>query len=313
MSAWKNRPDREVSDESVVLNRRAVLKKAAVAAGSIAAVRLSAGCRTPQGSSTTTPYVHPGPGRPITPQAKATGYNNFYEFTTDKEAVRELAADFQTYPWTVEVTGAVERPQRFDIDSMTRTFATEERIYRFRCVEAWAMTVPWTGFELRALLEHVRPLKRAKYVRFVTFAEGAPGIDSQPWYPWPYHEALTIEEASHPLTMLATGLYGRPLPNQNGAPIRLVVPWKYGFKSAKSLVRIELTEAKPETFWNSLNPSEYGFFSNVDPEVPHPRWSQASERLIDTGERVPTLPFNGYGEQVAALYPDFAERRARYR
>ena len=249
----------------------------------------------------------------MTSERKATTYNNFYEFSTQKEAVHELAADFKTTPWAVEVTGACARPTTFDIDDLRRTMPLQERIYRFRCVEAWAMTVPWTGFELRHLLARVQPHSDAKYVRFETFKKGAPGIDAQPWYPWPYHEALTIAEATHPLSLMATGLYGRDLPTQNGAPIRLVVPWKYGFKSAKSIVRIELTAARPNTFWNSLNPNEYGFFSNVDPETPHPRWSQATERLLDTAERVPTLPFNGYGDAVASLYPGFAENRSQYR
>ena len=300
-----------VTNRDAVLDRRSILKRAALAAGSIAAADLAVACRS--GGVGDSSYAVPPAGRPITPSALATRYNNFYEFTTDKQAVHEAVQGFRTRPWTVQVTGACERPARFDVDDLIRKLGVEERVYRFRCVEAWAMTVPWTGFELRALLRRVRPLQRAKFVRFVTFAQGAPGIESQPWYPWPYHEALTIREAAHPLTMIATGLYGAPLPTQNGAPLRVVVPWKYGFKSAKSLVRIELVERRPPTFWNSLNPEEYGFYSNVDPAVPHPRWSQGTERLLDTGERIPTLPFNGYGAEVADLYPGYAESPARYR
>ena len=245
-----------------------------------------------------------------------TNYNNFYEFSTSKSGVARKAQDFVTRPWTVEVGGMVQRPKIFDIDELLR-FDQEERIYRFRCVEAWSMVIPWIGFPLKKLLDQVEPLSGAKFVAFQTFYEGgnpagpdirlpqgrngmqssfSAGID------FPYVEGLRLDEAMHPLTILATGLYGKQMPNQNGAPIRLVVPWKYGFKSIKSIVRIRLTDSEPPTTWNIANSSEYGFYSNVNPDVDHPRWSQATERRIgELGQRK-TLPFNGYADEVAALY-----------
>jgi sulfoxide reductase catalytic subunit YedY len=241
--------------------------------------------------------------RPLTKEQAVISYNNFYEFSYRKHLVAARARKMVTSPWAVEIGGLVRRPITLDVDDLLKRFPLEERLYRFRCVEAWAMAVPWTGFPLKALLDFVEPLARARYVRFVTFhrPEWAPNLaDDQ--YPWPYHEALSIAEASHELTILATGLYGKPLPNQNGAPVRLIVPWKYGFKSIKSIVRIELTEGQPRTFWNTAVPKEYDFLANVDPGVPHPRWSQAQERMIDTQEVVPTQLYNGYAELVAKLY-----------
>jgi sulfoxide reductase catalytic subunit YedY len=245
-----------------------------------------------------------------------TNYNNFYEFSTSKSGVARKARAFVTRPWTVEVGGMVQRPKIFDIDELLR-FDQEERIYRFRCVEAWSMVIPWIGFPLKKLLDQVEPLSGAKFVAFQTFYEGgnpagpdirlpqgrngmqssfSAGID------FPYVEGLRLDEAMHPLTILATGLYGKQMPNQNGAPIRLVVPWKYGFKSIKSIVRIRLTDSEPPTTWNIANSSEYGFYSNVNPDVDHPRWSQATERRIgELGQRK-TLPFNGYADEVAVLY-----------
>jgi sulfoxide reductase catalytic subunit YedY len=245
-----------------------------------------------------------------------TNYNNFYEFSTSKSGVARKARAFVTRPWTVEVGGMVQRPKIFDIDELLR-FDQEERIYRFRCVEAWSMVIPWIGFPLKKLLDQVEPLSGAKFVAFQTFYEGgnpagpdirlpqgrngmqssfSAGID------FPYVEGVRLDEAMHPLTILATGLYGKQMPNQNGAPIRLVVPWKYGFKSIKSIVRIRLTDSEPPTTWNIANSSEYGFYSNVNPDVDHPRWSQATERRIgELGQRK-TLPFNGYADEVAALY-----------
>jgi sulfoxide reductase catalytic subunit YedY len=242
--------------------------------------------------------------RAVTDETVAGQHNNFYEFTEVKSRVWRLARDFQPRPWEVEVTGLVERPGVFDVDELERTMPLEERLCRFRCVEAWAMAVPWTGFPLRHLIERVEPTSRATHIRFVTVhrPQEMPGIDSAPWYPWPYYEGLTMTEAMNELTLLATGIYGHRLPPQHGAPIRLVVPWKYGYKSIKSIVRIEFVAGQPPTFWNDLIPQEYGFTSNVDPTVPHPRWSQETERLIGTGDRVATLPFNGYGEWVAHLY-----------
>ena len=233
-----------------------------------------------------------------------TTYNNFYEFSTDKEAVVDRVDKFVIAPWPVRIGGLCENPFTADAQELAAEFGVEERVYRFRCVEAWSAVVPWTGFELRKLLEKVKPKPEAKFVKFVTAArpDQMPGINRLRGYPWPYTEGLRMEEAMHPLTLLATGVYGKPLPKQNGAPLRVVVPWKYGYKSGKSLVSIELVATQPKTLWETLSPEEYPFESNVDPAVPHPRWSQASERQVDTGDRIRTLPLNGYAMQVGALY-----------
>src|SRR5713226_5477461 len=232
-----------------------------------------------------------------------TNYNNFYEFSTEKRAVASEARDFVTRPWTVSVEGLVNKPKTFDIDDLLRLAPQEERIYRHRCVEGWSMVIPWVGFPLNALLKQVEPLSSAKYVAFQTLYDR-----KRMPYPfssglaWPYVEGLRLDEAMHPLTILATGLYGETLPPQDGAPIRLVVPWKYGFKSIKSVVKITLVPNEPPTTWNIQAPDEYGFYSNVNPNVPHPRWSQATERRIGEYGRRNTLLFNGYAEQVAHLY-----------
>ncbi len=265
--------------------------------------------QTPGGGSPgSLPFPAPRNGtfqldRPLTPEVAAARYNNFYEFTTTKRVWAAVEA-WEPGDWTLDVTGLVERPAKFALDDLARRFPPEERLYRHRCVEAWAMAVPWIGFPLRLLLDHVRPLARAKYVRFVSFdhTQAAGARHDDRFSPWPYTEGLTMAEAANELTLIVTGMYGRPLLKQHGAPVRLVVPWKYGFKSAKSIVRIECVDARPETFWNALAPDEYGFESNVDPAVPHPRWSQAVERDIGSGTRRPTLPYNGYGEWVAELY-----------
>jgi methionine sulfoxide reductase catalytic subunit len=242
-------------------------------------------------------------GRPLTGEATAARYCNFYEFTGFKSVWRHVDS-FRTSPWAVEVTGLVARPRTYDLDDLVRAFPLEERVYRHRCVEAWAMVVPWTGFPLSALLRKAEPLAGAKYVRFVSFEQPDTATrQKDASMPWPYTEGLTLAEATNELTFLATGMYGHPLLKQHGAPLRLVVPWKYGFKGAKSLVRVELTDKQPATFWNTLAPHEYDFRANVDPGVPHPRWSQASERLLGTGEERPTVLYNGYGEWVAGLYP----------
>jgi len=241
--------------------------------------------------------------RPVTSEAYAASYNNFYEFSVFKSRVYKNAARLTTDPWQVEVTGLVARPKIYDIDDLVRSFALEERHYRLRCVEAWAMAVPWTGFPLAVLITKVEPLSAAKFVRFTTFLKPDQATNQSPSYgPWPYTEGLTMAEAMNALTLIATGIYGHPLPKQHGAPLRLVVPWKYGFKSIKSIVKIEFTAERPTTFWNSNRPKEYDFTANVDPSVPHPRWSQATEKIIDSGERRATLPYNGYGEWVAGLY-----------
>ena len=240
----------------------------------------------------------------LTNKAWATGYNNFYEFTTSKEHVRFLVDKFKTNPWEVEVSGLCGKPFKFDALEMAKKLGLEERVYRFRCVEAWSMIVPWTGYTLSKLLKQAEPKASAKYVKFYTAMKPAemPGLARLPQYPWPYTEGLRLDEAMHDLTFMATGIFGEPLPKQNGAPLRLVVPWKYGYKSIKSIVKIEFTNRQPKTLWNALAPREYPFESNVDPGVPHPRWSQASERLIGPNPvRVKTNKYNGY-PQVAGLY-----------
>jgi len=268
--------------------------------------------------TTDTAHLYPGPRNPdftldraLTDRVVAATHNNFYEFTTDKGAVWELTGPFQARPWTVEITGEVERPGVYDVADLEREFGVEERLYRFRCVEAWAMAVPWNGFPLATLIRKVGPLSSARYVSFETFLrpEQAVGQRTQGWYPWPYYEGLRLDEAMNDLSFVATGIYGEPLPKQHGAPIRIVTPWKYGYKSPKSIVRIDFLRERPATFWNDLQPMEYGFYSNVNPRVAHPRWSQATEELIGTGNRVATLPFNGYAPWVENLYtPDIMTR-----
>ena len=292
--------------ESAFLRRRQFLA-GLVGAGLV-------GCREPR-TADCAPLVAPlsnayRVSRPITPASIAGRFNNFYELHPDKERAHQLASSLRIDPWSVRVEGLVHRPRTFDLDDLRR-FALEERILRFRCVEAWAMVVPWTGFPLRALLERVQPMRDANFVRFWSVDdETLPGVQSQPWYPWPYFEGLRMDEAMHELAFVALGMYGRELRRQHGAPVRLVVPWKYGFKSIKSIARIELVRQKPETFWNRLEPREYGFYANVDPDRAHPRWSQAHHRMIDTGVRIPTEPYNGYAEHVAHLYPRGASHRA---
>jgi sulfoxide reductase catalytic subunit YedY len=240
--------------------------------------------------------------RPLTAEVSAARYCNFYEFSTGKQVWRHVDR-FEPLPWTLEVTGLAAKPRKYDLDDLLHAFPLEERHYRHRCVEAWAMAVPWTGFPLAALLRQAEPLPAARFVRFVSFHRPAEANrQNGRSEPWPYTEGLTLQEATNELTFLATGMYGHPLLKQHGAPLRLVVPWKYGFKSAKSLVRIELTAEQPATFWNILSPDEYGFEANVNPNVPHPRWSQAYERMLGTGEIRPTQLYNGYGRWVAKLY-----------
>lgn len=315
-------PERSLTDEAAYRSRRELLK--AMGFAGLGALAYLAGCRTETdaaGERSWRPVNIPrgNPNRSLYPaarnpeyvldraltaeQATAT-YNNYYEFSEKKDHVWRLAGDFATRPWSVEIGGLVERPGRYAIDDLVKEFGLEERTYRHRCVEAWAMAVPWTGFPFAKLAAKVGVRNEATHVRLVTFfdPERAPGQKSMPWYTWPYYEGMTMPEAMHELTFLATGIYGHELPKQNGAPWRLVLPWKYGFKSAKAMVRIDFTSKRPNTFWNDAVPAEYGFLANVDPATPHPRWSQATERLIDSGERVPTRPFNGYGDLVAKLY-----------
>jgi methionine sulfoxide reductase catalytic subunit len=240
--------------------------------------------------------------RPLTDEAEAARYCNFYEFSTFKDVWRSVRP-FNPVPWTLEVTGLVAEPRTFDFDDLVHAFPLEERKYRHRCVETWAMAVPWTGFPLAELVRKVQPLPGAKFVRFVTFQRPQEASrQANRFEPWPYNEGLTLAEATNELAFIATGMYGHPLFKQHGAPVRLVVPWKYGFKSAKSLVRIEFTDQQPATFWNTLMPRAYDFEANVDPDKPHPSWSQANEKMLGTGEVRATQKYNGYGEWVAKLY-----------
>jgi sulfoxide reductase catalytic subunit YedY len=240
--------------------------------------------------------------RPITDESLVTTYNNFYEFGSHKQ-IWQAAQSLEVRPWTVTLDGMVEQEQTLDIDDLLRRMPLEERLYRHRCVEAWSMAVPWSGFGLRALVELARPLGSAQYVRMETFLDpDTASGQRQFWYPWPYVDGLTIAEATHELAFIATGLYGKPMPRQNGAPLRLAVPWKYGFKSIKSLVRLTFTDERPVSFWEEIQASEYGFWANVNPEVAHPRWSQATETPLGSPVKVPTQLFNGYTEFVADLY-----------
>jgi sulfoxide reductase catalytic subunit YedY len=311
-------PSSEITPHSLYLSRRDFLKAAGIvsAAAFLAAcgVKLPATTETGSGSPTGTPTQNPPVpddaqgqtsdelGNPLNTFDQITNYNNYYEFSTNKQAVNSLSRNFKATPWAVEVGGLVQNPKTYALEDLLK-FEQKERIYRLRCVEAWSMVIPWTGFELADLLKEAQPMTSAKYVHFVTLMDPSqlPG-EGSPLYPWPYSEGLRLDEAMQRLTLIATGLYGQSLPNPNGAPLRLVVPWKYGFKSIKAIVKIELTEDRPQTMWNTIAPNEYGFFSNVNPEVDHPRWSQASERRIGESSRRPTLLFNGYADEVASLY-----------
>ncbi|MBK9170072.1 MAG: protein-methionine-sulfoxide reductase catalytic subunit MsrP [Bryobacterales bacterium] len=286
-------PERHATPESAYLSRRELL--AAAGLFGLTGQAQAAGQRNPK-------YTL---DRPVTEEWAATGFNNFYEFDAqNKENVKNRVGKFVTHPWEFEVSGLVAKPQTFDLDALLKKMPIEERLYRFRCVEAWSMAVPWTGFQFNELMKLVEPKPEAKFVRFVTASrpDEMPGMREAHWYPWPYFEGLRVDEAANELTLLTTGLYGKPLPKQNGAPVRMVVPWKYGYKSIKSIVKIEFVARQPQTFWNKQQPAEYGFYSNVNPKKPHPRWSQAVEKVIPTMERRPTLPYNGYEEFVASLY-----------
>lgn len=298
----------EITPYSQYLSRRDFIKAAGIMTGSAllaacAPAKRATETAAPAGGMPELPEKMDEFGDPANSFEDITNYNNFYEFSTTKEAVNPLSKDFTTEPWTVEVYGLVNNPKTFAVEDLLSKFPQEERIYRLRCVEAWSMVIPWNGFPLASLLKEVGPTSDAKFVRFETVyrPEEMPGLRS-PFYPWPYQEGLRLDEAMNDLAILAAGLYGQPMPNPNGAPIRLVVPWKYGFKSIKSIVKIELVAEQPATLWNSVGANEYGFYSNVNPERPHPRWSQASERRIGELGRRETLMFNGYGEQVAQLY-----------
>ncbi len=294
--------ENEVTPRGLFLSRRSII------AGGAAALALGGSSALP-GPALAAPFQVPTTVSPKdpkmdarTPMKSATTYNNFYEFGTDKTDPSENAGTLRTRPWEIVVDGEAGKPATFGIEDLL-SFPLEERVYRLRCVEGWSMVIPWVGFPLAELLKRVDPTGNAKYVAFQTLADRSqmPGL-KYPVLQWPYVEGLRMDEAMHPLTILAVGMYGETLPNQNGAPVRLVVPWKYGFKSIKSVVRITLTQDQPPTSWNRSQPREYGFYSNVNPEVDHPRWSQATERRVGEFSRRKTLPFNGYGEEVASLY-----------
>ncbi|MGA1693843.1 MAG: protein-methionine-sulfoxide reductase catalytic subunit MsrP [Burkholderiaceae bacterium] len=307
----------EITPETIWrAHRRGLMKGLPAIAGGLAGLGLKA---SPLQPKDTRPLVAGKSAyvlmEPLTPIEDVTGYNNFYEFGTDKaDPARRAPGRLKTSPWTVQITGLVQKPFTLDLDDLLKLAPLEERVYRLRCVEGWSMVIPWVGYSLSHLIQRARPLGSAKFVSFVTLADPAqmPGLSS-PVLDWPYREGLRMDEARHPLTLLSLGLYGQTLPAQNGAPVRLVVPWKYGFKSAKSIVRIEFLEQEPKTSWMLAAPQEYGFYSNVNPSVPHPRWSQASERRIGEGglfsPRRATRPFNGYADQVEGLYRGMDLRR----
>jgi len=313
----------EVTDERVYLSRRTIVKKMGfIGAGSLLASSTATAGLLDLFSEPSSPIVFKQRALQfgaadkfagtLTPEAKVTGHNNFYEFGVEKQQPAELAQGFKVDPWQLKISGEVENPLTLGYDELYSSFALEERIYRLRCVEAWSMVVPWIGFSLADLIKRARPTSRAKYLAFETLYDPVqmPGQKSRRLgggIDYPYIEGLHIDEAMNPLAIVSVGLYGKTLPPQNGAPVRLVVPWKYGFKSIKSIVGIKFVEKQPATTWNLLAAREYGFYANVNPAVDHPRWSQASERRITSGgifaqNRIPTLPFNGYGEQVAGLY-----------
>jgi len=315
-------PSSEITPEALYADRRRFIKSSLLFAATAAGVGgglvwLTGGVRgigaVAAEAAAGLPAVRPGPfdtSEARTPYADVTTYNNFYEFGTNKDDPARFAGSLKTRPWTVSIEGEVHKPQTVDVDALLRLFPLEERVYRMRCVEAWSMVIPWDGFPLGDLIRRAEPTSNARYVAFTTLLDPArmPG-QRRGFLEWPYVEGLRLDEALHPLTILAAGLYGRPLPNQDGAPLRLVVPWKYGFKGIKSIVRIALTREQPPTTWNVAGPEEYGFYANVNPEVDHPRWSQATERRIGEVKRRPTLPFNGYAEQVAGLYAGMDLRR----
>ncbi len=311
-------PSSEITPEALFRSRRQFLRGAgALALGSLALAACGSS-NSATGASGPTPA--PGPvsgqadelGDSLTPFDAVTNYNNYYEFTTDKESVAPAAQDFATTPWTVEVGGLVGKPQKIAIEDLLKRYPQEERIYRLRCVEGWSMVIPWTGFPLAKLIKDAEPTSAAKYVRFesVLRPEAMPGQQSG-WYTWPYVEGLRLDEALNDLPLLVTGVYGKPSLPQNGAPLRLAVPWKYGFKSIKAIVKIDLVEEQPTSLWMAAASNEYGFYANVNPDVPHPRWSQSTERRIGELTRRETLPFNGYAEQVAGLYANM-DLRANY-
>ena len=311
-------PSSDITPEHIYLSRRDFIKGLGLAAGSLALAACGASPSPTSSANTTDPSLGTRVsantdelGDPLTPFEAVTNYNNFYEFSTDKQEVASLAQGFVASPWEVKVGGLVKNPKTYTLEDILK-FDQEERIYRLRCVEAWSMVIPWQGFPISKILNEVEPTSAAKYLRFETLNDPNqfPGQNSG-WYNWPYVEGLRVDEAMNDLAIFATGLYGKQLLPQNGAPIRVVVPWKYGFKSIKAIVKIDLVDALPTSLWMNAAPNEYGFYANVNPEVDHPRWSQATERRIGELARRPTLKFNGYAEQVAALY-DGLDLRTNY-
>jgi methionine sulfoxide reductase catalytic subunit len=306
-------PDSAATDEAVFRDRRRLLK--GLAAGPILAAGIGS---LPAFAAETDPSAGLYPARrndkyvldrPVTDEKYSTTYNNFYEFGADK-GVYDRAQALKVRPWTIKIDGMVEQPMTLGIDDLLKKVSLEERLYRHRCVEAWSMAVPWTGFPMAALVDLARPLGSAKYVRMETFMDPATAPEQKKFfYPWPYVEGLTMAEARNELAFLVTGMYGKPVPKQDGAPLRIALPWKYGFKSIKSIVRFEFTDKRPRGYWEALQASEYGFWANVNPAVPHPRWSQASERVLGSDERKPTAIWNGYGEFVADLYQGLEKER----
>ena len=292
----------DITPEGLYLNRRAFIGTAGALALGATVAPASLEALAAHGSTAQKDEV--------TPEEDVTSYNNYYEFGTDKDEPKELARGFKPFPWTVSVEGLVKTPKPYAFDELFGKLPVVDRTYRMRCVEAWSMVIPWQGVQLRDVIARCEPLPGAKFVEFTTLFDPKrmPGQRS-PVLPWPYKEGLRMDEAMHPLTLLATGIYGKPLPNQNGAPVRLVIPWKYGFKGIKGIVKIRFTDRMPNTTWADANPSEYGFYANVNPAVDHPRWSQAKERRIGEFLKRNTLPFNGYAEQVASLYSGMDLRR----
>ena len=298
-------PEHAATPERLFLNRRALIGAGAALAAAALVPGKARGEESPDPSEGLYPVKRNDKyllDRPIT-DAKINGaYNNFYEFGSSK-LIAKPAQALKIRPWTVKIDGMVEQSREIGFDDLLRQMPLEERLYRHRCVEAWSMAIPWSGFALTKFVEFARPLSSAKYLRMETFLDSALASGQrQTWYPWPYVEGLTIAEATNELAFLATGAYGKPMPKQHGAPLRLAVPWKYGFKSIKSIVRFSFTDQRPKSFWEALQASEYGFWANVNPKVPHPRWSQATEKPLGADERVPTQLYNGYAEFVAGLY-----------
>ena len=311
-------PESAATSEAIFRDRRRLLQ--GLAAGPIFATGLAAGLGrfAPALAADADPSAGLYPAkrrekyvldRKLTEEKYSTTYNNFYEFGADKSISHEAQA-LKVRPWTVKLDGLVEKPVTLDFDDLLKKMSLEERLYRHRCVEGWSMAVPWSGFPMAALVDLARPLGSAKYVRMETFLDPATAPEQKKFfYPWPYVDGLTMSEARNELAFLVTGMYGKPVPKQNGAPLRLAVPWKYGFKSVKSIVRFEFAEKRPKSYWEALQSSEYGFWANVNPEVSHPRWSQATERVLGTDERRPTLMWNGYGEFVADMYTGLEKER----